>query len=94
LPLPEGTFEELLEDTPKLRRLLAYHVVVGKALAADVKRLSSVQTVHGQKVIITSNMGIKVNDAKVIKVDIACGNGVIHVIDTVLSLATEKFIAI
>ncbi len=92
--LPKGTLDELLEDIPKLRRLLAYHVVVGKALAADVKKLSSARTVHGQKVVITSNMGIKVNDAKVIKVDIACDNGVIHVIDTVLSLATTaKFIA-
>jgi uncharacterized surface protein with fasciclin (FAS1) repeats len=88
--LPEGALEELLKDIPKLRRLLAYHVVSGKALAADVKKLSTAKTVHGQNVTITSDEGIKVNGARVIKIDIACDNGVIHVIDTVLDLSTQK----
>ena len=88
--LPKGALEELLKDIPKLRRLLAYHVVAGKALAADVMKLSSAKTVHGRNVIITSDKWIKVNDARVIKVDIACDNGVIHVIDIVLSLSTAK----
>jgi uncharacterized surface protein with fasciclin (FAS1) repeats len=90
--LPKGDLEELLKDIPKLRRLLAYHVVAGQALAADVMKLSSAKTVHGRNVIITSDKGIKVNDARVIKVDIACDNGVIHVIDTVLTLSTAKSI--
>jgi uncharacterized surface protein with fasciclin (FAS1) repeats len=88
--LPKGVVERLLQDIPKLRRLLAYHVVAGKSLAADVMKLSSAKTVHGQNVAITSNKGIKVNDARVIKIDIACDNGVIHVIDTVLTLPTAK----
>ena len=88
--LPKGALKELLKDIPKLRRLLAYHVVAGKALAADVMKLSSAKTVHGRNVIITSDEGIKVNDARVIKIDIACDNGVIHVIDTVLTLSTAK----
>ena len=88
--LPKGAVERLLKDIPKLRKLLAYHVVAGKALAADVMKLSSAKTVHGRDVTITSNKGIKVNDAKVIKIDIACDNGVIHVIDTVLTLPTAK----
>ncbi len=33
------------------------------------------------------------NDAKVIKNNIACDNGVIHVIDTVLTLPNAKFTA-
>jgi uncharacterized surface protein with fasciclin (FAS1) repeats len=88
--LPKGAFEELLKDIPKLRRLLAYHVAPGKALAADVMKLSSAKTVHGQNVTITSDKGIKVNGARVIKIDIACDNGVIHVIDTVLTLPTAE----
>jgi uncharacterized surface protein with fasciclin (FAS1) repeats len=88
--LPEGALEELLKDIPKLRRLLAYHVVSGKAMAADVMKLSSAKTVQGQNVAITSDMGIKVNGARVIKMDIACDNGVIHVIDTVLTLSIPK----
>jgi uncharacterized surface protein with fasciclin (FAS1) repeats len=88
--LPQGALEELLQDIPRLRRLLAYHVISGKALAADVIKLSSAKTVHGQRVVITSDKGIKVNGARVIKNDIACNNGVIHVIDTVLTLSTGK----
>jgi uncharacterized surface protein with fasciclin (FAS1) repeats len=88
--LPKGVVERLLKDIPKLRRLLAYHVVAGKSLAADVMKLSSAKTVHGRNVAITSDKGIKVNDARVIKIDIACDNGVIHVIDTVLTLPTAK----
>jgi uncharacterized surface protein with fasciclin (FAS1) repeats len=88
--MPKGALEELLKDIPKLRRLLAYHVVAGKALAADVMKLSSAKTVHGRNVTITSDEGIKVNDARVIEVGIACDNGVIYVIDTVLTLSIAK----
>jgi len=87
---PKGALKKLLRDIPKLRRLLAYHVLSGKALAADVMKLSLAKTVHGQKVAITSDKVIKVNGARVIKIDIACDNGVIHVIDTVLTLSTAK----
>jgi uncharacterized surface protein with fasciclin (FAS1) repeats len=88
--LPKGTVEELLKDVPRLRRLLAYHVVEGKALTADAMKLSSAKTVYGQNVTIASNKGITVNDARVIKIDIACDNGIIHAIDTVLTLPTAK----
>lgn len=88
--LPKGTLEGLLKDIPKLKQLLNYHVVTGKVLAANVMNLSSAKTLQGQDVAITSNNGVKVNDAKVIKTDIACENGTIHVIDTVLTLPAAK----
>jgi uncharacterized surface protein with fasciclin (FAS1) repeats len=88
--LPKGAVEELLKDIPRLKKLLAYHVAPGKLLAADVMKLSSIKTLQGQNVAITPDRGIKVNDVRVIKIDIACDNGVIHVIDTVLTLPTAK----
>lgn len=88
--LPKDALEGLLKDIPKLKQLLNYHVVTGKVLAANVMNLSSAKTVQGQDVTIASNNGVKVNDAKVIKTDILCENGVIHVIDTVLTLPTAK----
>lgn len=88
--LPKGAVEELLKDIPRLKRLLAYHVAPGKLLAADVMKLSSAKALQGQNVAITPDRGIKVNDVRVIKIDIACDNGVIHVIDTVLTLPTAK----
>jgi uncharacterized surface protein with fasciclin (FAS1) repeats len=51
--LPKGAVEGLLKDIPKLKKLLAYHVVAGKAPGAGVMKLSSAKTVQGQKVTIT-----------------------------------------
>jgi uncharacterized surface protein with fasciclin (FAS1) repeats len=84
--LPEGTVETLLkpENKAKLAGILKYHVVSGKVNAADVVKLKSAKTVQGQAVAIDATDGVKINDAKVVKADIDCGNGVIHVIDTVL----------
>ena len=84
--LPAGTVETLLkpENKDKLVAILTYHVVAGKVKAADVVKLKSAKTVQGQTVAIDATDGVKINNAKVVKADIDCGNGVIHVIDTVL----------
>lgn len=88
--LPKADVEDLLKNVNKLKRVLSYHVVAGKTLAADVLKLPSAKTLEGQSVGIASNKGIKVNNASVIKTDIICDNGVIHIIDTVLTLPTAK----
>ena len=85
--LPAGTIENLLkpENKAQLRRILTYHVVSGKVMAADVVKLKSAKTVSGDSVAITvMGGGVTVNNSKVVKTDIATSNGVIHVIDTVL----------
>lgn len=88
--LPKADVEELLKDTPKLKRVLSYHVVAGKMMGVDVAKVATAQTLEGKNLGIATNKGIKVNDAKVIKADITCDNGVIHVIDAVLSLPAAK----
>lgn len=83
--LPEGTVEALLKDKEKLTAILTYHVVPGKVMAKDVAGLSSAKTANGQVLSIKSENGeVMVDNAKVVKVDIPCSNGVIHVIDTVV----------
>ena len=82
--LPAGTVESLLADIPKLTKILTYHVVSGDVRAADVVKLHEAKTVEGSAVHIPANGTVKVNEATVIATDIACDNGVIHVIDTVL----------
>jgi uncharacterized surface protein with fasciclin (FAS1) repeats len=82
--LPSGTVDALLKDIPKLKKILTYHVVSGKVLAADVVKLKSAKTVEGTEVKINSSNGVKVNDSTVTTADVAADNGVIHVIDTVL----------
>jgi uncharacterized surface protein with fasciclin (FAS1) repeats len=84
--LPAGTLDDLLkpENKQKLTAILKYHVVAGNVKAADVVKLKQAETLQGQKVKIDTADGVKINDAKVVKTDIECTNGVIHVIDTVL----------
>lgn len=85
--LPVGTVESLLkpENKNKLIAILTYHVVPGKVLASQVTKLKSAKTVNGQALTIVTDDGtVMVDNAKVIKTDILCSNGVIHVIDSVL----------
>ena len=85
--LPAGTVKDLLADIPKLTAILTYHVVAGKVMAADVVALNgkSAKTVNGAEVAISTDGGVKLNGtSNVIKTDIECTNGVIHVIDTVI----------
>ncbi|WP_310486629.1 fasciclin domain-containing protein [Chamaesiphon sp. VAR_69_metabat_338] len=82
--LPAGTVESLLKDIPKLTKILTYHVVAGKVMAADVVKLKSAKTVEGSEVKIDASNGVKINDSKVVTPDVAADNGVIHIIDTVL----------
>jgi transforming growth factor-beta-induced protein len=58
---------------------------VVKVMASDVVGLNSARTVNGQDLSIKVKDGtVMVNDAKVLKTDILCSNGVIHVVDTVV----------
>ncbi len=82
--LPQGTVDGLLQDIPKLTKILTYHVVSGKVTAADVVKLNSAKTVEGTDVKIDASNGVKVNNATVTTPDVAADNGVIHIIDTVL----------
>ena len=85
--LPAGTVESLLkpDNKAKLTAILTYHVVPGRVLAKDVVELTEAKTVQGSSARITVNEGkVKVDKANVVKTDIACSNGVIHVIASVI----------
>jgi uncharacterized surface protein with fasciclin (FAS1) repeats len=87
--LPAGTVEGLLkpENKDKLVAILTYHVIPARAMAADVAKLDgkSVKSVEGSPIKVeVEGKTLMVNNAKVVKADIACTNGVIHVIDTVI----------
>lgn len=82
--LPEGTVDSLLNDIPKLTKILTYHVVSGKVLSSDVVNLDKATTVEGSDLKIDASSGVKVNEATVVTPDIEADNGVIHVIDSVL----------
>ncbi len=89
--LPAGTVDELLkpENKEKLGKLLAYHVMEGKVMAADVKTMKA-KTANGAELNIkVKGSTVMVNDAKIVKADVPASNGVIHVIDKVLMPPTK-----
>jgi uncharacterized surface protein with fasciclin (FAS1) repeats len=83
--LPEGLLDALLlpENKDLLTSILTYHVVSGEVMAADVTA-GDVPTVEGSTIAITTDGGVKVNEANVTATDVEASNGVIHVIDAVL----------
>jgi uncharacterized surface protein with fasciclin (FAS1) repeats len=81
--IPKDKLDALLKDKAALTKVLTYHVVAGKVMAADVKA-GKVKTVQGSTFTVSTKGGVKVNKSKVTKTDITTDNGVIHVIDTVL----------
>ena len=82
--LPKATLDSLLANPAKLKKVLLYHVLSGKVMAADVKTMKAM-TVEGSSAnIMVGTGGVTIDKAKVTKTDILCTNGVIHVIDTVL----------
>ncbi|RYF16662.1 MAG: fasciclin domain-containing protein [Comamonadaceae bacterium] len=81
--VPKAQLDALLADKEKLAAVLTYHVVPGKVMAKDVKA-GEVKTVQGSTLTVSTAGGVKVDNANVIKTDIAADNGVIHVIDAVV----------
>jgi uncharacterized surface protein with fasciclin (FAS1) repeats len=82
--IPQETLQAVLADKEKLTAILTYHVVPGKLMAADVVRSTQLQTVQGQSITVSTEGGVRVDDANVVQTDIEADNGVIHVIDKVI----------
>lgn len=94
--LPPGTVEDLLkiESRERLKAILTFHVVPGRLRAADLVNTPSLRTVSGKELPLRVEVAglagsqlrgsLRVGNAGVATADIACTNGVIHVIDRVL----------
>ena len=89
--LPAGTLDSLLlpENKDQLTKILTYHVVPGKVMAADLPAADAgvaTATVAGLdlSVRVEADGSAKANEATITTADIEASNGVFHVIDTVL----------
>lgn len=88
--VPANVLADLGANPEKLKAVLTYHVVAAKVMAADVKS-GPATTVNGAKINLKAEGGkVMVNKAHVVKADIACDNGVIHVIDSVILPPMKK----
>ena len=93
--LPKGIGATLLkpENKKQLQAVLAYHVVPGAVSSKQVVSLSGAKTLNGQRLGIAVKDGkVMIDKATVIKADIECTNGVIHVIDEVVFPSSKSLV--
>ncbi|HKO51226.1 MAG TPA: fasciclin domain-containing protein [Polyangiaceae bacterium] len=82
----------------ELTTILTYHVIAGSAAAKDLKNNQVLVTVSGSPVLIDKTTGVKlsdgakVDDASVTSADIVASNGIIHVIDFVITPPTKDIV--
>ena len=91
--LGQDVIDSLLADTDTLSDILTYHVISGEvdSSAAISSAGSLVEMVNGDSVGLSlDGDNLLVNTATVILVDVAADNGVIHVIDAVLTPPAVK----
>lgn len=89
--MPEGMLDTLLQDIPKLKKIVSYHVLFGDVRSDNLLEIEEAPTVEGSVVVIDTSNGYKVNQAVVLTPDILADNGVIHVIDSILMPAMMEY---
>ena len=72
-------------DLATLTSILTYHVVPGAIRAADLSEGATVTTVQGGVLTVSLMNGPMVNGANIVTTDIETSNGIIHVIDAILT---------
>lgn len=85
--LGQDTIANLLkpENKEQLAAILKFHVVAGKVMSPQASKLKAAPTLLGQDLVVkATKKGLTIGGANVVAADIETGNGVIHVIDTVL----------
>lgn len=85
--LSEGVIDNLMkpESKDELRKLLSYHILVGKMMAADMNAKDAVTLATDTAAILKAEDGtITYAGGNVSAVDIDCTNGVIHGLDSVV----------
>jgi uncharacterized surface protein with fasciclin (FAS1) repeats len=82
--VPAATMKALGSDPERLKKVLTYHVVPSRVLAADVKN-GPAKTAQGANVTLAkAGTFVTIDDAVVTSPDIVATNGVVHVVDRVL----------
>ncbi len=83
--LPEGTLSSVLADKEMLTRILTHHVVSGCLMASDVLGSDHLVTLEGGSLPVhVDSSGVHIGGARILQTDLVAGNGVIHLIDSVL----------
>ncbi|MBS3802101.1 MAG: fasciclin domain-containing protein [Candidatus Thermoplasmatota archaeon] len=73
-------------DTANLTKILTYHVLSGEVLSTDLSDGMTAETVQGSEITVTIEDGnVYVDEAMVTVADVECSNGIIHIINKVIT---------
>lgn len=84
--LPEARLDMLMADSELLADTLKYHIVSGKLKAADLATQTSLTTLHGGTIDVSTNDdgSLAVEGISIVTSDLEASNGVIHFIHQLL----------
>ena len=82
--LPAGTVQTLVDNPPQLARILKYHVLAGAYTREALVAQAEWPSLEGAPIPIRRSEPFEVKNATVVTADIACDNGIVHVIDRVI----------
>ncbi|GAB5534341.1 MAG: fasciclin domain-containing protein [Rubricoccaceae bacterium] len=85
---PAGTVEGLLapDRNHELVALLSHHIVPGRLASSDLRSGQTLRTVGGTTLQVRTTNGIlQIHGATMIATNVEAGNGLLHVMDTVLT---------
>ncbi len=98
--LPAGTVDNWMQDLPKLRNVLNYHIVDRKITEKDIQEMTSdgrtpsIKTLQGSPITLKTNLtqqswvnskrSVYANDARLVRPEIVTDNGIIQIVDRVL----------
>jgi uncharacterized surface protein with fasciclin (FAS1) repeats len=82
--LPPGTVQTLVDNPPQLARILKYHVLAGAHGRSELVGQAEWASLEGAPIPIRRSEPFEVKNATVVTADIACDNGIVHVIDRVI----------
>ena len=82
--LPPGTVQTLVDNPPQLARILRFHVIAGAHTRSELVGQAEWASLEGAPIPIRRSEPFEVKNATVVTADIACDNGIVHVIDRVI----------
>ncbi|HNX47176.1 MAG TPA: fasciclin domain-containing protein [Methanomassiliicoccales archaeon] len=84
IDLPDGTVEALLKDKAKLKAVLTHHVVEGAFSYDQLMAKPTVAAADQKELAVDAKGLLKIAGATIIRGNIKCRNGYIHVVNKVL----------
>jgi uncharacterized surface protein with fasciclin (FAS1) repeats len=88
--LPANYLEELQLNPDHFAVAFRYHIAPGKILSSELAHLKSIRNLLNEELLVEEKDGLLIDEARIIQPDILRSNGVIHIIDTVLTIKKRR----